>query len=300
MNIGQQLPNYYEILGVPQDASPVEIKKAFRTLSLKLHPDKQGGNEDDFKRINEAYTILSDQDKKNAYDMNFNRSKSFNNSHQQFPNVNLNDIFGELLKNDVFGNIIKVNLEKVAKNIGITKPVPIIKTIELSLKQSYEGCNYPLIIERFNVDDPEKPDDKTYETETIYINIPAGIDNNEIIVINGKGNAISKNYGDIKCFIKINNETNFIRNGLDLIFKKELSLKEALCGFTFPLEHLDGRTYNINNSVGKIISPGMKQIIQKMGMKRQGAVNGNLIIEFEIKFPELLTTDQRDIILKTL
>jgi DnaJ-class molecular chaperone len=257
---------------------------------LKHHPDKQGGNEEEFKKINEAYSVLSDPDKKKEYDFSLRRQ-------QQPPAQHPADVFNMMFNTEGFANFIKINLEKAMKS---KKPVPIVKTIELTLQQAYDGYNFPLHIERFVVANPELPEQKTHETETIYVNLPEGIDDNEIIIIPNKGNVLGENQGDIKCCIKTNNATEFVRQGMDLIYKKQLSLKESLCGFAFPLHHLDGRMYNINNSAGRIIAPGMKQIIPKLGMKREGAANGNLIIEFEIKFPDTLTSEQREILTKML
>ena len=292
--------NYYETLGINETASQIDIKKAYRSLSLKLHPDKQGGNADEFKKINEAYTVLSDAEKRREYDFSLRLPKQSTFNFQN-PPANVGDMFNMMFNNEGFSNFIKVNLDKVAKNMNFKKPVPIVTTIELTFIQAYEGYNYPLHVERFLVANPDAPDEKTHETETVYITIPAGIDENEIIVVSNKGNMIGDNSGDIKCCIKIVNETAYTRQGMDLRFKKELSLKEALCGFSFQINHLDGKTYNINNNVGKIISPGMKQIIPKLGMKRGDSSSyGNLIIDFEIKFPETLTKEQRETILNTL
>ena len=66
------MPDYYEILGVSREAGPDQIKKAFREMALKYHPDRNAGNpsaEDQFKKINEAYSVLGDPEKKNMYDM---------------------------------------------------------------------------------------------------------------------------------------------------------------------------------------------------------------------------------------
>jgi len=287
------------VLGINETSSQIDIKKAYRSLSLKLHPDKQGGNEDDFKKINEAYTVLSDPDKRRDYDFSLRGTKQTFNFQQ--PPSNVSDVFNMMFNNEGFSQFIKVNLEKVAKNLNIKKPVPIVTTIELTFQQAYEGYNYPLHIERFLIANQENPDEKTHESETVYVTIPAGIDDNEIIVVPNKGNVIGENHGDIKCCIKIANDTQYVRQGMDLRYKKELTLKEALCGFSFPIYHLDGKTYNINNTMGRIISPGMKQVIPKLGIKRGEPINcGNLIIDFEIKFPEALTSEQREILMKTL
>jgi DnaJ-class molecular chaperone len=278
--------NYYEVLGINENASQIDIKKAYRSLSLKLHPDKQGGNEDEFKKINEAYMILSDPDKRKEYDGN----------KTQFTNVN--DVFNMMFNNEGFSSFIRTNLEKVAKNISMKKPVPIISTVELTFQQAYDGYNFPLHIERFLA--AADTDQKTYEKETIYVTVPAGIDDNEIIIVPNKGNVVGENIGDIKCCIKINNNGEYVREGMDLRYKRTLSLKEALCGFSFPIYHLDGKTYNINNTMGRIISPGMKQVIPRLGMKRGNPlIYGNLIIDFEIKFPETLTHEQRETLSKT-
>jgi hypothetical protein len=77
---------------------------------------------------------------------------------------------------------------------------------------------------------------KVYENETLYITIPEGIDDNEIILLEGKGNIGHKNLkGDVKIFVKIENKTLFERKGLDLYYVKHISLKESLCGFCFDL-----------------------------------------------------------------
>ena len=88
-------------------------------------------------------------------------------------------------------------------------------------------------------------------------------------------------------FIKINNNTEFQRNGLDLIYNKTITLKESLCGFSFDLKYINGKKYTINNHSGNIITPNFKKIIQKMGLERNEH-HGNLIIVFNVQFPESL------------
>ena len=76
-----------------------------------------------------------------------------------------------------------------------------------------------------------KRQQKQFENETIYIDIPKGIDENEIIIMKDRGNVINDtNKGEVKIFVKISNTTDFTRKGLDLFYKKTITLKEALCG----------------------------------------------------------------------
>ena len=132
---------------------------------------------------------------------------------------------------------------------------------------------------------------KKTEKENIYIEIPKGIDNNEIIILKGKGNVINEyNKGDVKLFIKITNNTIFNRKGLDLYYKKKISLKESLIGFDFDLNYFNNKIFTINNN-DFIIKPGYKKIINNLGMERKN-VKGNLIITFEITFPEKLSKSQ--------
>ena len=127
----------------------------------------------------------------------------------------------------------------------------------------------------------------------MYITIPYGIDENEIMIIHDNGNSINNTIkGDIKIQMKIENTTEFKRHGLDLIYKKTITLKESLCGFEFEIKHLSGKTLAFKNVVNPfIIKPGFKKVIPGFGMKRDNNT-GNIIIEFDIIFPENLTPVQ--------
>ena len=141
---------------------------------------------------------------------------------------------------------------------------------------------------------------KVFEKETIYIDIPQGIDDNEMIILRDRGNIISDQCkGDIKVKILVQNNTAFKRSGLDLILDKTISLKDALCGFTFEINYLNGKNYTLNNSKGSIVQPEYKKLYTGMGLKR-GEHKGNMIINFHIEFPEKLTEEQIDKLSKIL
>ena len=283
------MEKYYKILNVKEGDSYEKIKKNYRKLQIKYHPDK-GGNEEMFIKINDAYTIINEKIKNNKTKQNNN----LNNCQEDFFNLFLN-ISKNLKKSDNLNNLNKENiLEKIKKKIN--KPSPIIRNIEITLEEAYTGKSYPLNIERWYLDNNVKVKEK----ETIYIDIYPGIDNNELIILRNKGNIINEdNKGDIKIFVKIVNDTNYKREGLNLIYKKKLTLKEVLVGFSFKIKHLSGKDYVINSNDNKIININDNKKFQNMGMKRNNNT-GLLIIIFDIIFPKNLSKSQKIQISKIL
>lgn len=257
--------DYYAILGLPKNASQEQIKKKYRTLSLECHPDRPGGNAEKFKTLNEAYETLSDETKRAQYDS---------------PQIDLMDLLGGMggmggmnAFHGGFPGFIFQNL---------MKPPPLSMTISITLDQAYTGCKVPVKIERWI----HRNHIKELEQETCYIDIPAGIDSNECMLLMNKGHMGPDGaMGDVRILIQVASHA-LMRKGLDLCYTQSITLKEALCGFTFELSYLQGKTYKIQNAKGNIISPSYKKIIPGMGMKREGQV-GQLIIGFDIQFPTL-------------
>jgi DnaJ-class molecular chaperone len=303
--------NYYKVLGIDENASKDEIKKAYRSLSFKYHPDKNNNSPESVsmtQKLNEAYETLSDEQKKNEYDTRndpknpFIRMSSFRNPNEMpFNPADINNIFSQMFANPfgmpippgvnvhMFRNGVPINMNVNPNFAGnLQKPSPIIKTLEVTMEQVMNGGNLPVEIERWIMESGNK----IFEYENLYINIPKGIDDNEIIIIRDKGNIVSDELkGDVKIFIKIKNTTDFKRQGLDLIYEKNISFKESLCGFSFELKHLNDKTYTLKNATGNIVTPGYKKIIPQMGLQRENHI-GNLIVIFNIQYPETLTEEQ--------
>ena len=80
---------------------------------------------------------------------------------------------------------------------------------------------------------------------------------------------------------------------MDLILDKKITLKDALCGFTFNLDYINGKNYTLNNNKGSIVPPEYKKMYPGMGLKR-GEHKGNMIIQFHVEFPEKLSIEQID------
>jgi len=181
-------------------------------------------------------------------------------------------------------------------NQALNKPIPIIKSLEINMENVFNGASIPFEIERWILENGVK----VFEKETIYVDIPKGIDDNEMIILRDRGNVINDQCkGDVKLTILVQNNTAFKRSGLDLIFDKTITLKEALCGFTFELKYINGKSYTLNNNKGSIVPPEYKKVYTSMGIKR-GEHTGNMIIQFHIEFPDKLTNEQIDNLINIL
>ena len=336
--------NHYNVLEVPENASSDEIKKAYRKLSLKYHPDKNPGKPEvveTFHKINNSYEILGSVDKKSEYDMmrknpfagmmprgggggggNPMEDMLANMFFGGMPGGGMPGGFGGMpggMPNGMPGNIFMHGMPGM-HNIGggggggfppgfqifrngvpvnmnqIQKPTPIIKTLPINMEMVLNGGSAPMEVERWILENGNKH----VEFQTIYVSIAKGVDNNEIIMLENQGNVMSENCkGDIKVFIKIENDTEFQRRGLDLILDKKISLRESLCGFSFELKYINGKDYTINNQTGSIIAHEYHKIIPGMGLTRDDHI-GNLIIIFHVEFPKSLTLEQINALNKIL
>jgi DnaJ-class molecular chaperone len=306
--------SFYSVLGVSKQASKDEIKKAYRTLQMKFHPDRNIGSEEAHtmtQKINEAYETLSDDQKRAEYDMMQSNPFMRMNSHGPHNEVPIDEIFQMMfggfggpgirifhggsnmnMNNMNMNNMNNMNMNNMNMNImnNMNKPVPIIHSLSLSLEQVYKGGSFPVEIERWVLEN----NTKMFEHETVYVDVSPGIDDHEIIILRDRGNVISEHCkGDIKITIVLTNTTPFKRIGLDLVIEKKITLKESLCGFSFEIDHINGKNYTLNNQKGKIIPPEYKKIYNDMGMIR-GENRGNMIIHFHVEFPEMMTMEQID------
>ena len=249
--------NPYDIMGVRKNSSQEEIKKAYRLLSLKHHPDRNGNSEESnqkFQSINQAYLNLTE------------------------PDCRLNDTIS------CFQRPVDDNLQQ-----PIWKPLTISINLDITLEQSYSGCMLPVEIDRWILDG----NIKQMEKEKLYVQIPKGIDNNEIISYSNKGNiSADGNAGCVKIMINLCKHDVFGRSGLDLIYTKDITLKEALCRVAFQITHISGVKYNVSNSGEEmLITPNFKRVISGLGLERDGH-KGNLVIFFNVIFPKALSRDK--------
>lgn len=320
-------PNYYNILNVNEDAGDEEIKKSYHKLSLKYHPDRNKSPDAStiFQQINEAHEILSNKSKRTMYDIE-RRGVPFLQGLQGFGGMPMNipggfavfhsseeedadlddmfKIFGQLSGmgaglHGLMGNKREKTMHKKTNNFNsmmhdlmsnMNKPPMIVKSLELSLEQIYKGGEYEIEFNRYVI----SYGFKTEETKTITVSIEPGIEDGKIITLKNEGNMLSsQQIGDVKIEIFCKPNELFERDGNDLIYKKNLSLKESLCGFNFEMNHINGREITFNNKKNPVvIKPGCRKEIPNMGMKTQEGTVGKMIVEFDIIFPDNLSEDQ--------
>ena len=195
----------------------------------------------------------------------------------------------------------------VLKNAGIKEILIITKPEERDffVKLLGDGSNFGIRLDYITQDKPkgiaeafiiakdwlQNSNSLKEEHETLYIDIPCGIDQNEIITIDNKGNILNEKQGPIKIHIQLLNHSFFRRDGIDLILEHHISFKESLCGFSFTINHLNGDTIKLNHSKGKIILNKTSRYFHNMGFIR-GDKKGNLIIEFIVTPPNNITEEQ--------
>ena len=304
--------NFYKVLGVDEKSSKEDIKKSYRTLQMKYHPDRNNNSQDAnimTQKLNEAYETLGDDEKREEYDMTRNNPFLKGGSNMEMPMDDIiNMMFGGMGMGGFPGHIdrmggfpgmqmrgmgglppgTKIHFFQSGNPMNfqqMQKPTAILKNIVIKLSQVLTGANIPLEIERWIMEQGMK----VFESETIYVTIPKGIDDGELILLKDKGNVLNETCkGDIKIFVKIDNDSMFKRAGLDLVLEKSINLKDALCGFSFEITYINGKSYTLNNNAGNIIPHGFRKIIPNMGLERENH-KGNMIIEFNVQFPEKLS-----------
>jgi DnaJ-class molecular chaperone len=274
--------DYFSILNLSNKASLQDIKKAYRILSIKYHPDKNhNANPELFNKVNEAYVKLTTNftSIQNAI---LNQSMALQNTsnglHNSLSNGLSNSLSNGLSNSPQSGYGHQLT--------SITNYEDIILTLNISYYDSYNGSSKPITIERKlftnNV--------ISHESETLYVPISKGIDSNEILLLHNKGNIYLTNgttsYSNVKIVLILSKHECFERIGLDIIYTKPITLKEALTGFTFTLLHLNKKHYKIVSN--EIIDFNYVKIVNNLGFIRDTYV-GNLIIKFTITFPKSIS-----------
>ena len=299
---------YYKILGISKSASADEIKKAYRKLAVKYHPDKNPGNKEaeaKFKEISEAYAVLSDEKKRKEYDMY--GEAGFQQRYSQediFRGFDLNDILSQFMGGGGrttfrFGN-----------SGGGGNPFDFFS-------QGGSGCGGGGCRTRTQ---PEKGQDQTYElsitlaevlhgaeknislrrhkaTENVSVKVPKGIESGKRLRLSGKG-APSPNGGppgDLYLKVTVQSHEQFTRDGDNLLLEKQLPFSEVCLGTSVEISTLDERSFKIKVPAG--IQPDAKLRIKGQGLP-SGPIGerGDLYVKIIVQVPKQLSEEQEQLV----
>ena len=358
--------DYYKILGVDKKADSDEIKKAYRALAHKYHPDK-GGDAEKFKEINEAYQVLSDNQKRSQYDQ---FGSAFNNQGQGFGGFGANagmgqdgwfwgrpgadfdvqfedlgDIMGEMFgfggqprrgrRNPKKGKDINIDIELTLEDafIGATKEFVLAKNNVCprcdgsgaepntkikecfscrgtgqvqQIKKTFFGSftQYAVCPECAGEGHrPEKPcnvckgEGRVKDEETIKISIPSGVDNNQVIKIEHKGEAGKRGAapGDLYVRIFLKAHPIFERKGDDLYVLRTITMAQAGLGSEMEGPTIEGKDILLKvpqgTESGKIFRVSGKGITRFSGYGR-----GNMYVQVEVAIPKKLSKKQKELL----
>lgn len=297
------MADYYETLGVKKGASEDEIKKSYRKLAMKFHPDRNPGNktaEEKFKKISEAYAVLSDTEKRRQYDT-FGDQKFHQNFSQEdiFRGADFRNIFTDagFDGSDIFSRIFGAGFagggfggqgfggQGFGGRGGFggvpTKGQDIEYPITISFQDAFKGAERHLA---FSLSDGSSRD--------LTIKIPAGVADGGRLRVAGKGVGSPHGGapGDLYVVVTVSSHPHFTRSGSDIDGKLKLKLSEALRGCSKDVDTLDG-TKKIK--VPAAVKPGTKIRLKNLGFPVPGkSVRGDFFAVVEYDVPESLSEHQ--------
>jgi DnaJ-class molecular chaperone len=272
--------DYYSTLGLKRGASEAEIKKAYRSMAMKHHPDR-GGDEKKFKEISTAYEVLSDPQKKQMFDSGIDpNNQSASGFYRQGPfefhmggmPPGMEDIFGTF----GFGQ----GFARQRKNKSFSVNVELTMLDVLNGKTIDAEITLP-----------------TGQQKMINISIPPGIEHGQQIKYSGMGDhsISSARPGDLIVNVFVKNDTEFHREGTNLIVERKISAWDAMLGTSLDIQTLDKKTLSINIPAGTQPETVLRMAGEGVPDMRN-RVRGNLLLRIKIDIPKNLNQQQKQLI----
>lgn len=281
--------DYYTTLGVDKNADAATIKKAYRKLAQKYHPDRNPDDksaEEKFKQITEAYAVLSDTEKRRQYDQ-FG-SSGFHQRYSQediFRNMDFGDIFGSFGGDDLFSQLFggagrPRNGRRMAKGQDFSMQINI--PFQLAIKGGERRIDYR----------------NNGRVEQIKVRIPPGIESGSKLRVAGKGGASQSGgpSGDLFLQIEVDADPLFTREGNDLLVRVEVPFSGICFGTSVEVPTLDSPK-RVKVPAG--LQPGQKIRLRGFGVAASGRKPaGDLYAVIQVAVPKTLTDEQKALIKK--
>jgi len=301
----------YDILGVPRDAQDQDVKKAYRKLAREHHPDK-GGDAEKFKKVQEAYEILTDPQKRQNYDQ-FGTPEGPQQGGNPFPP----DIFAQMfgggfgggaqrgpIKRSNFDHEIKISLEEAYRGTVKNLRVTLDKTC-FNCKKKCQQCHGrgqihhqmgPMMFNQpcnmcggeggVSHGCGECQRGKKKEPLNLELKIPAGVAHGAVMTGHGLGEQPrnqGEEPGDVNFHIKIEDHPEFMRQGMDLVWSTKIPFVESVNGKKIKIPHFDG-PIEIDTADWGVIDPREDYIIPSKGFKIDDKI-GRLRVSFNVVYP---------------
>ncbi|XP_019769817.2 dnaJ protein homolog 1 [Dendroctonus ponderosae] len=307
--------DYYAILGIPKGASDDEIKKAYRKLALRYHPDKNKspGAEEKFKDVAEAYEVLSDKKKRDLFDQygeeglkggvpgggTFHDGTTYYSFHGD-PRATFAQFFGsaspfeELFS---FGSsffdhpTVRVQQQPPQQRSRDQDP-PVEVDLYVALEDILTGCSKSMRITKKVLKSNGK---LIKEDKILNIAIKPGWKSGTKITFAKEGDqGLNKEPADVVFTIRDKPHPTYKRDGSDIRYTAKVSLKEALCGCVLSVPLLGGGRTTLGMTE-EVIRPGTVKIIHGQGLPqpKEPSRRGDLLVSFDIAFPERITSEMR-------
>jgi DnaJ-class molecular chaperone len=285
----------YEILEVAKDASDDEIKKAYRKLAMKWHPDRNAGNEDqakeEFQKVKEAFEQIENAEKRAEYEAGLHPHFGWTGSPKRNPyraNESFDDIFADLFKdfnmhppkNGEYRNFDDVAHAARARHQPPKNEDAEIK-IEITLEEAFSGKEAAVTY--------KTPDG---EVRQVLLNIPAGIIDGKVVRCKTAGSRkqVTLPPGDLLATIKIKPHVKYIREAQNVVMKVEVPALDMLAGGSTRITTIDGTEFDIN--VRSCTKPGTRIRIPEYGMRVMGSrLRGDMFIELNVLWPDNLAEE---------
>ncbi len=290
--------DYYQLLGVKKDASDDEIKKAYRKLAMKYHPDHTKGDkraEEKFKKISEAYAVLSDKEKRKEYDT-FG-SEGFRQRFSQediFRGFDFSDIFREFgfggrggSARFSFGGDSPFNFGGARQQQAQVKGADLVYELPLTLREVATGTEKVISFEHEG------------RAENLTVKIPKGFITGKKLRLAGKGSPspFGGPNGDLYIKSRVLDDPLFSADKYDLYLARELKISELLLGTTISVPTIDGRQLSLKIPAGT--KPGTKMRLAGHGLPAmKGSKKGDLYVKVQVKIPKHLNAEQRRLVEK--
>ena len=305
--------DYYSILGVPKNATEQELKKAYRKLAMKWHPDKNKDNQAEaqakFQEISEAYDVLSDPEKRKTYDQ-FGEEGLKGGGGYNFNFSSANDLFSHLFGGmggmggmggfdfgDMggdpfgFGGFGGMGGMGGRRQRRAQPPPPMEVNVNCTLEQLFTGCTKKLKITR-NING--RDDAKVFEIE-----VKPGWKAGTKLTYEGEGDqSPGMPAQDIKFIIQEKPHDIYKREGDNLVLDEIVSLRDALCGFKITRPGIDGKPVVLE--VNDVLGPNQDRRVSGAGMPKKTGGRGDVIFHLHIAFPSDLNESQKEILRKIL